>query len=143
MNEDIFRGLGVEVRLSEEEDFLKIKETLTRIGVASRKEKKIFQSCHILHKRNRETGESHYAIMHFKEMFLMDGKSSDFSDEDKARRNRIAFLLQEWGLLKIREPDNYHDMASMNQVKIISHKEKSEWTTEAKYSIGKKRHSND
>lgn len=131
---DLFKGLGVEVRIAEEEDFLKIKETLTRIGVASRKEKKLFQSCHIFHKQGR------YAIVHFKEMFIIDGKPSNFSDEDKGRRNKIANLLQEWGLLKIIEPEKILEpMASMNQIKIINHKEKNEWVLESKYNMGRKK----
>lgn len=124
----------VEVRFAEEEDFLKIKETLTRIGVASRKEKKLYQSCHIFHKQGK------YYIVHFKEMFLIDGKPSNFSEEDKGRRNKIIQLLQEWGLLKIVEPEAINDpLASMSQIKIINHKEKNEWTLEAKYNMGRKK----
>ena len=124
----------VEVKIAEEEDFLKIKETLTRIGVASRKEKKLYQSCHIFHKQGR------YYIVHFKEMFLIDGKPSDFSQEDKGRRNKIAMLLQDWGLLKILEPERIIDsQASMSQIKIINHKEKNDWTLEAKYNMGRKK----
>lgn len=124
----------VEVKFAEEEDFLKIKETLTRIGVASRKEKKLYQSCHIFHKQGK------YYIVHFKEMFLIDGKPSDFSEEDKGRRNKIVQLLQEWGLLKVVEPEKVTDpMASMSQIKIINHKEKNEWTLEAKYNMGRKK----
>jgi hypothetical protein len=124
----------LEVKIAEEEDFLKIKETLTRVGVASRKERKLYQSCHILHKQGR------YYIVHFKEMFLLDGKPSNFSDEDKGRRNKIAHLLQEWGLLKIVDPDKIDEpMASMSQIKIINHKEKNEWTLETKYNMGRKK----
>lgn len=124
----------VEVKIAEEEDFLKIKETLTRIGVASRKEKKLYQSCHIFHKQGK------YYIVHFKEMFVIDGKPSNFSDEDKGRRNKIIQLLQEWGLLKVVEPDNINEpMASMSQIKIINHKEKNDWTLEAKYNMGRKK----
>jgi hypothetical protein len=124
----------IEVKIAEEEDFLKIKETLTRIGVASRKEKKLYQSCHIFHKQGK------YYIVHFKEMFLIDGKPSNFSDEDKGRRNKIISLLQDWGLLKVVEPDYILDpQASMNQIKIINHKEKNEWTLEAKYNMGRKK----
>lgn len=124
----------VEVRIAEEEDFLKIKETLTRIGVASRKEKKLYQSCHIFHKQGK------YYIVHFKEMFVIDGKPSNFSDEDKGRRNKIIQLLQEWGLLKVVEPDSINEpMASMSQIKIINHKEKNDWTLEAKYNMGRKK----
>jgi hypothetical protein len=130
---DILETL-VEVRIGEEEDFLKIKETLTRIGVASRKEKKLFQSCHIFHKQGR------YYIVHFKEMFAIDGKPSNFSDEDKGRRNKIVELLQDWGLLKVIEEDKIKEpLASMSQIKIINHKEKSEWTLEAKYNMGRKK----
>lgn len=124
----------IEVRIGEEEDFLKIKETLTRIGVASRKEKKLYQSCHIFHKQGK------YYIVHFKEMFAIDGKPSNFSDEDKGRRNKIIELLQDWGLLKVIESDKIKDpLASMSQIKIISHKEKHEWTLEAKYNMGRKK----
>lgn len=124
----------VEVRIAEEEDFLKIKETLTRIGVASRKEKKLYQSCHIFHKQGK------YYIVHFKEMFAIDGKPSNFSDEDKGRRNKIAELLQDWGLLKVVEPELVNEpVASMSQIKIISHKEKHEWTLETKYNMGRKK----
>lgn len=124
----------IEVRIAEEEDFLKIKETLTRIGVASRKEKKLFQSCHIFHKQGR------YYIVHFKEMFIVDGKPSDFSIEDKARRNKIVELLQDWGLLKVIDTNSIKEpLAPMNQIKIISHKEKNEWSLESKYNIGRKK----
>ena len=125
----------VEVRIAEEEDFLKIKETLTRIGVASRKDKTLYQSCHILHKQGK------YYIVHFKELFALDGKPSNFSDEDKKRRNRIAKLLEDWALLRIVDGDKIkeEDIAPMSQVKIISHKEKNDWTLEAKYKIGKRR----
>lgn len=124
----------IEVRIAEEEDFLKIKETLTRIGISSRKDKILYQSCHILHKQGR------YYIVHFKEMFYLDGKSSNFSEEDMSRRNKIAALLQEWGLLKIVDPAKVAvPLASMNQIKIVSHKEKSEWILESKYNIGRKR----
>jgi hypothetical protein len=124
----------IEVKIAEEEDFLKIKETLTRIGVASRKEKKLYQSCHIFHKQGK------YYIVHFKEMFAIDGKSSNFSDEDKGRRNKIAELLQDWGLLKVVESESIIDpLASMSQIKIINHKEKDDWTLEAKYNMGRKK----
>jgi hypothetical protein len=124
----------IEVKIAEEEDFLKIKETLTRIGVASRKEKKLYQSCHIFHKQGK------YYIVHFKEMFLIDGKPSNFSEEDQGRRNKIIQLLQEWGLLKVVEPTNIEDpIASMSQIKIINHKEKNDWTLEAKYNMGRKK----
>ena len=124
----------IEVKIAEEEDFLKIKETLTRIGVASRKEKKLYQSCHIFHKQGK------YYIVHFKEMFTIDGKPSNFSDEDKGRRNKIIQLLQEWGLLKVIEPEKINEpLASMSQIKIINHKEKNDWTLEAKYNMGRKK----
>lgn len=123
----------VEVKIAEEEDFLKIKETLTRIGVASRKDKKIYQSCHILHKQGK------YYIVHFKELFALDGKPTDFTDEDKARRNTIAVLLEEWNLVKVVEANKVKDRAPMSQIKILSHKEKGEWTLEAKYNIGRKK----
>ena len=124
----------IEVRIAEEEDFLKIKETLTRIGVASRKEKKLYQSCHIFHKQGK------YYIVHFKEMFLIDGKPSNFSEEDQGRRNKIIQLLQEWGLLKVVEPESINEpLASMSQIKIINHKEKNDWTLEAKYNMGRKK----
>ena len=124
----------IEVRIGEEEDFLKIKETLTRIGVASRKEKKLYQSCHIFHKQGK------YYIVHFKEMFMIDGKPSNFSDEDKGRRNKIIELLQDWGLLKVLDFEKIKEpLASMSQIKIINHKEKSEWLLEAKYNMGRKK----
>lgn len=132
MNQNVVDSL-IEVKIAEEEDFLKIKETLTRIGVASRKDKTLFQSCHILHKQGK------YYIVHFKELFALDGKPSNFSDEDKKRRNRIVKLLEDWKLLKVVDPISEADMAPMSQIKIISHKEKHEWTLEAKYNIGKKR----
>lgn len=122
----------IEVKIAEEEDFLKIKETLTRIGVASRKEKKLYQSCHIFHKQGR------YYIVHFKEMFMVDGNPSNFSEEDKGRRNKIISLLQDWGLLKVIDPERIVEpIVSMSQIKIINHKEKSEWTLEAKYNMGR------
>lgn len=124
----------IEVKIAEEEDFLKIKETLTRIGVASRKENKLYQSCHILHKQGK------YYIVHFKEMFLLDGKPSNFSDEDKGRRNKIAALLADWGLLKIVDEESVKDpLATMSQIKIISHKEKDQWLLESKYNMGRKK----
>jgi len=123
----------VEIELSEEQDFLKIKETLTRIGVSSRKEKKLFQSCHILHKKNR------YYLVHFKELFLLDGKKSDISEEDIARRNTIIHLLKEWGLLEITNPEQIKEpRLPIAFIKIIPHKEKHEWELIAKYTIGKK-----
>ena len=124
----------VEVTLKEREDFLKVKETLTRIGVSSKKENKLFQSCHILHKQGL------YYIVHFKELFALDGKPTDFDDEDRGRRNTIAALLEEWSLVKIVDEEKVKDpRAPMSRIKIISHKEKSEWTLVSKYNIGKKR----
>ena len=122
----------VEIRLGEEEDFLKVRETLTRIGVASRKDKQLYQSCHILHKQGR------YYLVHFKELFALDGKPTNFSDEDKGRRNTIALLLQDWGLVKIVNPETTEDpVTSLSLIKIISFKEKHEWSLVTKYSIGK------
>ena len=132
MTEDIFEGLGVEVKLNKEEDFLKVKETLTRIGVSSKTEKKLYQSCHILHKRGR------YAIMHFKEMFVLDGLESDMSTDDLGRRNTIVKLLTEWGLINPIDPKRYADpQLSLARLKIIPYKEKKEWTLVPKYHIGK------
>ena len=124
----------VEVKLRSAEDFLKIRETLTRIGVASRRDKVLFQSCHILHKQGR------YYIVHFKELFALDGKPTNFSEEDMARRNTITNLLAEWELIDIVTVDRTNNpIAPLNQIKIIAHKEKNEWKLEAKYNIGKKR----
>lgn len=129
--EDIFSGLGVEITLKEKDDFLKIRETLTRIGVSSRKDNKLFQSCHILHKRGR------YSIMHFKELFILDGLDSDISDSDVARRNTIVNLLDEWDLLDIVDKDCCQEpKASLGQIKIISHRDKSDWELVPKYHIG-------
>ena len=124
----------VEVKIGEEEDFLKIKETLTRIGVASRKEKTLFQSCHIFHKQGR------YYIVHFKEMFAIDGKPSNFTEEDKGRRNKIIELLQDWGLIRVVEQQKIKEpLASISQIKIINQKEKEEWKLEFKYNMGRKK----
>ena len=132
MTEDIFEGLGVEVLLKKEEDFLKVKETLTRIGVSSKTEKKLYQSCHILHKRGR------YAIMHFKEMFVLDGLDSDMSTDDLGRRNTIVKLLVEWGLVEAVDSAKYEQpQLSLARLKIIPHKEKKEWSLVPKYHIGK------
>jgi len=122
----------LEVFLSEPDDFLKVRETLTRIGVASRKDNKLFQSCHILHKQGR------YFIVHFKELFLLDGKKSNFDENDLMRRNTIATLLGDWGLVEIAEPTRKLDCAPLRQIKIISHKDKSEWELCPKYNIGNK-----
>lgn len=124
----------VEVRIKDDDDFLKIRETLTRIGVASRKDKTIYQSCHILHKQGR------YYIVHFKELFALDGKPSNFADEDKGRRNTIANLIAEWGLVELVEPTKSQEpIAPLSQIKVLPHKEKNEWTLVAKYNIGKKK----
>ena len=132
--DDIFKGLGIEVSLNESEDFLKIKETLTRIGVSSRKEKKLYQSCHILHKRGR------YVILHFKELFELDGLESNISDEDVGRRNTIVNLLQDWGLLSIVDVEDSKDpVVSLAKMKIIPHREKDDWDLVPKYHIGKKK----
>ena len=125
----------VEVSLSEPDDFLKVRETLTRIGVASRKEKKIYQSCHILHKQGK------YYIVHFKELFALDGKKTNLSYNDVQRRNRIVQLLVDWGLIKINSisEDKIKDLAPLNQIKVLSFKEKGDWTLESKYNIGRKK----
>jgi hypothetical protein len=123
----------IEVGLNEQEDFLKIKETLTRIGVASRKDNTLYQSCHILHKQGK------YYIVHFKELFMLDGKPSNFSEEDRGRRNTIAKLLEQWGLLKVINEQMMEDQAPISQIKIIPHKEKDNWNLVAKYNIGKRR----
>jgi hypothetical protein len=122
----------LEVALDEPDDFLKVRETLSRIGVASRKERKLYQSCHILHKQGR------YYIVHFKELFALDGKQTNISVNDLSRRNTIANLLQDWGLVKIMSESPY-EAAPLSQIKILTYKEKSEWLLETKYNIGKKR----
>lgn len=124
----------LEVRLKNEDDFLKVKETLTRIGVASRKDKTLYQSCHILHKRGK------YYIVHFKELFALDGKNTDFEDNDLGRRNTITNLLAEWGLVElVNKSRSEQPVAPLSQIKIISHKEKDEWQLVTKYNIGKKK----
>ena len=124
----------VEVRLGEEDDFLKVRETLTRIGVASRKDKTLYQSCQILHKQGK------YYIVHFKELFALDGKPSDFSSEDKGRRNTITKLLSDWGLIAVVEPEKIEDpQTPLNQIKILPFKEKNEWNLVTKYNIGRKK----
>jgi hypothetical protein len=123
----------VEVSLAEPDDFLKVRETLTRIGVASRKEKKIYQSCHILHKQGR------YYIVHFKELFALDGKHTNLSLNDVQRRNRIIQLLSDWGLITVVTPEKIEDVAPLNQIKVLAFKEKDEWTLESKYNIGRKK----
>ena len=133
MNENIIESM-IEVRLKEADDFLKVRETLTRIGIASRKEKVLFQSCHILHKQGR------YYIVHFKELFALDGKASNFSENDKARRNTIANLLAEWELISLVDVDKSNDLTvPLSQLKILSFKEKDEWELTPKYNIGNKR----
>tara|TARA_B100000029_G_scaffold369309_1_gene363137 strand:+ start:135 stop:521 length:387 start_codon:yes stop_codon:yes gene_type:complete len=123
----------IEVLLSEPDDFLKVRETLTRIGVASRKEKKIYQSCHILHKQGK------YYIVHFKELFALDGKKTNLSTNDVQRRNRIIQLLSDWGLIKISDANKVTDLAPLNQIKVLAFKEKDDWTLESKYNIGRKK----
>ena len=123
----------IEVTLKEPDDFLKVRETLTRIGVASRKEKKIYQSCHILHKQGK------YFIVHFKELFALDGKRANLFNNDVQRRNRIAQLLSDWGLVTIVDAEKIADAAPLSQIKVLSYKDKGEWTLESKYNIGKKK----
>jgi len=133
MNSDWDAQSMVEVKLKQPDDFLKVRETLTRIGVASRNEKKLYQSCHILHKQGR------YYIVHFKELFLLDGKNSDFSDNDVQRRNRITKLLSDWGLVDVVNDSMIEEASSISQIKILPHKEKAEWELIPKYSIGSKK----
>ena len=123
----------VEVILGEPDDFLKVRETLTRIGVASRKERKIYQSCHILHKQGK------YYIVHFKELFALDGKNTNLSLNDVQRRNRIVQLLSDWGLISVVNAEKIADLAPLNQIKVLSFKEKNDWTLESKYNIGRKK----
>jgi len=123
----------VEISLGEPDDFLKVRETLTRIGVASRKEKKIYQSCHILHKQGR------YYIVHFKELFALDGKHANLTVNDVQRRNRIVQLLVDWGLVEIINADKIQDIAPLNQIKVLSYKDKGDWILETKYNIGSKK----
>jgi|TARA_B100002019_G_C21258135_1_gene595122 hypothetical protein len=126
-------SMMVEINLREPDDFLKVRETLTRIGVASRKEKKLYQSCHILHKQGK------YYIVHFKELFALDGKYANITVNDVQRRNRIVKLLVDWGLVELLEEEKIFDIAPLNQIKVIAYKEKSEWTLEQKYNIGSKK----
>lgn len=133
---DIFKGVGVEITLDDENSFLKVRETLTRIGVSSRKEKVLYQSCHILHKQGR------YVILHFKELFILDGKPSTITDDDLERRNAITYLLEEWDLVKILKEEKEkiaEKVAPLHQIKIISFKEKDDWSLISKYTIGKKK----
>ncbi len=123
----------VEVILNEPDDFLKVRETLTRIGVASRKEKKLYQSCHILHKQGK------YYIVHFKELFALDGKYANLTVNDVQRRNRIIQLVADWGLIKVPNVEKINDLAPLNQIKVLAFKEKGEWVLETKYNIGKKK----
>ena len=122
----------VEVTLNEPDDFLKVRETLTRIGVASRKEKKLYQSCHILHKQGK------YYIVHFKELFALDGKHANLTVNDVQRRNRISRLLADWGLISVVKSESVSDIAPLNQIKVLSYKDKGDWILEQKYNIGKK-----
>jgi len=123
----------VEISLNQPDDFLKVRETLTRIGVASKYEKKLYQSCHILHKQGR------YYIVHFKELFAIDGEPANFAVNDLQRRNRIIQLLCQWGLISVIEPEKIEDMASLIQIKVLAFKEKDDWTLESKYNIGRKK----
>tara|TARA_R100000406_G_scaffold19190_1_gene11806 strand:+ start:508 stop:930 length:423 start_codon:yes stop_codon:yes gene_type:complete len=127
------QDMMLEVSLREPDDFLKVRETLTRVGVASRKERKLYQSCHILHKRGK------YYIVHFKELFALDGKPTNITQNDLQRRNRISKLLSDWGLISIVEATVAEDLAPLNQIKVLSFKDKGEWTLESKYNIGKKK----
>ena len=123
----------VEVILGEPDDFLKVRETLTRIGVASRKEKKIYQSCHILHKQGK------YFLVHFKELFALDGKHANLTSNDVQRRNRIAQLLADWGLVTVVDAEKIQDIAPLNQIKVLAYKDKGDWILETKYNIGSKK----
>lgn len=134
--DDIFSGYGVEITLTNHEDFLKVKETLTRIGVESRKSNTLFQSCHILHKRGR------YAIVHFKELFCLDGKCSSISDNDIERRNTISRLLEQWNLVSVVDSEEFQSsstFAPMSQIKIVSFRDKQNWELQPKYNIGKRK----
>ena len=123
----------IEVKLNEPDDFLKVRETLTRIGVASRKEKKLYQSCHILHKQGK------YYIVHFKELFALDGKHANLTSNDVQRRNRITRLLADWGLISVVKDESVTDIAPLNQIKVLAYKDKGDWALETKYNIGKKK----
>ena len=127
----------VEISLNEPDDFLKVRETLTRIGVASRKEKKIYQSCHILHKQGR------YFLVHFKELFALDGKHANLTSNDVQRRNRIAQLLSDWGLVEVLNTVQIKDIAPLNQIKVLAYRDKGDWILETKYNIGSKKKKND
>jgi hypothetical protein len=133
MEDDIFNGCGVEIKLPTEDSFLKVRETLTRVGVASYKDKTLYQSCHILHKRGR------YRIMHFKELFKLDGKPANISEEDIGRRNAIVNLIEQWGLVEVDGDQNLSDnVVPLNQIKILPHSEKKNWELVQKYTIGVK-----
>ena len=133
-NEDIFRGVGVEVQLKSQDDFLKVRETLTRIGIASKKERKLYQSCHILHKRGR------YVILSFKELFKLDRKESNFNESDLARRNTIAKLLHDWNLVQIIDLESIKEpTVPISQIKIIPYKDRENWELIAKYQVGSKK----
>ena len=127
----------VEISLNEPDDFLKVRETLTRIGVASRKEKKIYQSCHILHKQGR------YFLVHFKELFALDGKHANLTTNDVQRRNRIAQLLADWGVVEVLNVDQIKDIAPLNQIKVLAYRDKGDWILETKYNIGSKKKKTD
>lgn len=131
-NVDLDGYIPLEIRLKEPDDFLKVKETLSRIGVASKKDKTLYQSCHILHKQGR------YFLVHFKELFALDGKFADITDNDIQRRNTIGKLLQDWGLVSIIDPALFSDQAPLSQIKVLSFKEKGEWNIQTKYNLGKK-----
>lgn len=130
---NIFRGVGIEILLHHPDDFLKIKETLTRIGIASKKDNKLYQSCHILHKQGK------YAIVHFKELFVLDGKESNITNEDITRRNTIVKLLEEWNLLDIVDRTEVNEEMPLNLIKIIPFKEKTKWDLISKYNVGRKK----
>lgn len=134
---DVFRGYGVEVSLNSPEDFLKVAETLTRIGVSGQKEKKLYQTCHILHKRGR------YAIIHFKEMLALDGNDTNYDEEDEARRNKIVDLLAQWKLVQILDEEPLIPIADISKIKVIPFKDKAAWTLVTKYTIGKKAKANE
>lgn len=140
MEQNLFKGRGVEIKLPSSDSFLKIKETLTRMGIASRKDRILYQSCNILHKKDKETDKSRYAIMHFKELFILDGKHDNLDEEDIARRNTIVNLLEEWDLLEVVDPSQIEDpVAPLNKIKILSYKEKGSWSLESKYTVGIKK----
>jgi hypothetical protein len=131
MSEDIFRGVGVKINLFDPDDFLKVKETLSRIGVSSNRNKTLYPSCHILHKRGQ------YAILHFKELFKLDGKPTTITDEDVARRNTICRLIDEWGLAQVIDKNEIEDQLPVTSLKILPYHQKSQWTIVPKYTIGK------